>query len=153
MRRDQYDPEEVTDDRPDHTAPSGQVAAGSATSTMRSTTSDVQRQAGEVAESAEKQAAALKDKAMEQASAGKEKAASGLHSAAEQVRTRTGDSDAPKDKVMAKAADTMDKSADYIADREPREMWDDFEKFVKDHPLQAAAGALVAGVVLGRIFL
>lgn len=152
MRRDQYDPENATDDRPDHTAPSGQVAAGPATSTMRSSTgSDIQDQAGEVAEKAQQQATAVKDKAMEQAEVGKQKAASGLHSAAEQVRSRAGESDGTKDKVMAKTADTMEKSAQYLEDHEPREMWDDFEKFVKEHPMQAAAGALVAGVIVGRI--
>jgi hypothetical protein len=113
--------------------------------------SDIQRQAGEVAEKAQKQGTAVKDRAMEQADVGKTKAASGLKSAAEQVRNRTGESEGTRDKMMSKAADQMDKSAQYLEDHEPKEMWDDFEKFVKDHPIQAAAGALVAGVIVGRI--
>jgi ElaB/YqjD/DUF883 family membrane-anchored ribosome-binding protein len=89
---------------------------------------------------------------MEQADVGKQKAASGLKSAAEQMRNRTStEQEGTKDKVMSKTADTMDKSAQYLEDHEPKEMWDDFEKFVKEHPMQAAAGALVAGVIVGRI--
>jgi ElaB/YqjD/DUF883 family membrane-anchored ribosome-binding protein len=120
---------------------------------MRSSSgSDVQQQAGEVAEKAQKQATAVKDRAMEQADVGKQKAASGLKSAAEQMRNRTStEQEGTKDKVMSKAADTMDKSAQYLEEHEPNEMWGDFEKFVKDHPMQAAAGALVAGVIVGRI--
>ena len=155
MRRDQYDPEEATDDRPERMPSSGQGSPGSTpTDTMRSSTgSDVQQQAGEVAEKAQKQATAVKDRAMEQADVGKQKAASGLKSAAEQMRNRTnsGEEEGTKDKVMSKAADTMDKSAQYLEEHEPKEMWSDFEKFVKEHPMQAAAGALVAGVVVGRI--
>jgi ElaB/YqjD/DUF883 family membrane-anchored ribosome-binding protein len=156
MRRDQYDPEEVTDNRPDQMTTPGQGVPGStSTGTMRSSQSgsDVQQQAGEVAEKAQKQAAAVKDRAMEQAEVGKTKAASGLKSAAEQMRSRTNaaESEGPKEKVITRAADTMDKSAQYLEEHEPREMWDDFEKFVREHPMQAAAGALVAGLVVGRI--
>ena len=153
MRRDQYDPEEGTDERPDHTAPSGQVAAGPATSSMRSGGSDIQQQAGDVAKNAEKQATALKDKAMEQAKVGKQKTASGLHSAAEQVRSRTPETEGTQAKVMTKTADTMDKSADDLEENEPEELWEDVQKWIKDHPVGAAAGALVAGLIVGRIVL
>lgn len=152
MRRDYYEPENSTnEDRPDHTAPSGQVAAGSATQMMKDKASDVQEQAGQVAEKAQEQAGAMKDKAMEQAEVGKQKAASGLHSAAEQMRSRSGDGEGTKGQVMTKAADTMERSATYLEEHEPREIWEDFEQYVKDHPMQAAAGALFAGFLAGRM--
>jgi hypothetical protein len=118
MRRDNYDPDNATDnERPDHTAPSGQVAAGPATSPMRGSESDIQQQAGEVAERAEQQGASMRDKAWEQAEAGKKRAASGLHSAAEQVRSRTSETEGTRKQAMTKAADTMEKSASYRRSR------------------------------------
>ena len=154
MRRDYYEPDSPAgeNEEPDHTAPSGQVASGSATQMLRDRAMDVQEQAGDVAEKAQEQAAAVKDRAMEQAEVGKQKAASGLHSAAEQLRNRTGDAEeGVKSQVVTKAADTMEQTATYLEEHEASEIWEDFERFVKEHPMQAAAGALVAGFVVGRI--
>ena len=154
MRRDNYDPDNATDrDPPDHTAPSGQVAAGPATSSMRGSESDIQKQAGKVAQEAEEKASKVKEKAFEQASAGQKRAASGLHSAAEQVRSRTAETEGTRAQVMTKAAETMDKSAEYLEEHEPQEMWESFEKMVKDHPIASAGAALVAGLIVGRILL
>ena len=154
MRRDEYESDETARSyRTDPTVPSGQVAGGSSTQTMRDRAVDVQEQAGEVAEKAQEQATAVKDKALEQAEAGKQRAASGLHSAADQLRNRTGEEE-PDDlrgKAMTKAADTIERSATYLDEHETSEIWDDIEKFVREHPMQAAAGALVAGLVIGRI--
>ncbi len=151
MRRDNYDPDNATDsDVPDHTAPSGQVAAGPATSSMRGSEQDIQQQAGQVAHDAE-QRAGMKEKAWEQASSGQKRAASGLHSAAGQVRNRTAETDGARSQVMGKAADTMDRSADYLSEHEPQEMWESFGQLVKDHPFASAGAALVAGIIVGRI--
>ena len=154
MRRDYYEPDAPVNETSDadHTAPSGQVAAGSATQVLKDRAADIQEQAGEVAEKAQEQAGAVKDKAIEQAEVGKQKAASGLHSAAEQLRNRAGDEeDGVKAQVVTKAADTMEQTATYLEEHEASEIWEDFERFVKEHPMQAAAGALVAGFVFGRI--
>ncbi len=151
MRRDSYDPENATDgEQPDHTAPSGQVAAGPATSQMRGSESDIQQQAGEVAEKAQERATAY-ERAMEQAEAGRQKAASGLHSAADQIRRRSPEAEGTRAQAIARAADTVDRSAQYLDEHEASEMWGTFETFVREHPFQAAAGALVAGVLIGRI--
>jgi ElaB/YqjD/DUF883 family membrane-anchored ribosome-binding protein len=151
MRRDRYEPDIPTEgERPDHTAPSGQVAAGPATASMKSTTDEMQEKASEMTEKTKEQATQVKDRAMEQAESGKQRAASGLHSAAEQLRTRAGE-EGTTGQVATKAADTMERSASYLQEHEVSEIWDDFERMVKDHPMQAAAGALVAGFVLGRI--
>ncbi len=166
MRRDDYEPDNQasSEDKADHTAPSGQVASGSATQTLSDRSADVQEQASEVAgraeeqagtlaEKAQEQATAVKDKAVEQAEVGKQKAASGLHSAAEQLRNRSGEDveGGVKAQVVTKAADTIDQTATYLDEHEASEIWSDLERFVKEHPLKAAAGALVAGFVFGRI--
>lgn len=151
MRRDKFDPEDtIDDDQPDHTAPSGQVAAGSATSWMSDHEPDIQEQAGEVAQRAHERATAY-ERAMEQAEAGRQKAASGLRSAADQIRRRGMEAEGSRAQAIARAADTVDKSAQYLDEHEAREMWGTFETFVREHPFQAAAGALAAGVLIGRI--
>ena len=45
----------------------------------------------------------------------------------------------------------MDKTATYLKEHDSQELMHDFEDYVKAHPLQAAAGALVAGFVLAKI--
>jgi hypothetical protein len=154
MRRDNYDPDNATEGEvPDHTAPSGQVAAGPATSSMRGTESDIQQQAEEVAGQAQSRTTQVKDKALEQADVGRHKAASGLHSAADSVRKRAGEGEGTTQQFASKASDAIDKSANYLDDKEPKQMWEDFQKYVKDHPVASAAGALVAGLIVGRIVL
>ncbi|MCC6381518.1 MAG: hypothetical protein IT304_03370, partial [Dehalococcoidia bacterium] len=89
-------------------------------------------------------------KVQEQADAGLDRAASGLQKAADQMRDRAG-SEGLQGQVATKAADTMEKTASYLREHDTDEIWKDMESFVKDHPMQAAAGALVAGFVLGRL--
>jgi ElaB/YqjD/DUF883 family membrane-anchored ribosome-binding protein len=83
---------------------------------------------------------------------GKEKAAGGLESAANQLRSNFGsDGDGVRGQVGVKMADSLEKTAGYLRDHETEQIWSDVETFVTEHPVQAAAGALVAGFVLGRI--
>jgi ElaB/YqjD/DUF883 family membrane-anchored ribosome-binding protein len=88
-----------------------------------------------------------------QADAGKEKAATGMHRAAERMRERGGGSEGFAGQASTKAADGMDKAADYLKERNPDEMLKDAERYAKEHPGQAIAGAVVAGFLLGKILL
>ncbi|HSE43833.1 MAG TPA: hypothetical protein VLA89_00735 [Gemmatimonadales bacterium] len=140
MRRDRYEPGTYEDE----------VTAGPSTESTRSTTEEMQDKASEMTEKTKEQAVQVKDRAIEQAETGKQRAASGLQSAADQLRSRAGE-EGTTGQVASKAADTMERSASYLQEHEVNEIWEDFERMVKDHPMQAAAGALFAGFVIGRM--
>lgn len=102
------------------------------------------QQAGQVGSQA-------KEKVMSGADTGMDKAAEGLGTAAEKMRMRAEEGDGVKSTVEARAADAMDKTATYLRDHDTEQLMHDIEEFVRNHPLQAAAGALVAGYVIGKI--
>lgn len=87
----------------------------------------------------------------ERADQGMEKASEGLDSAAEKLRSRADKDDGIRGDWEQKTADAMEKTAGYLRDHDSQELMHDLEEFVKTHPLQAAAGALVAGYVLAKI--
>jgi ElaB/YqjD/DUF883 family membrane-anchored ribosome-binding protein len=83
---------------------------------------------------------------------GRERAAGGLENAANQLRSNfAGDGEGVKGQVGVKVADSLEKASGYLRDHETEQIWSDVETFVTEHPVQAAAGALVAGFLLGRI--
>ena len=114
-----------------------------------------QDKAEEMAGKAQDKAAELgstaKDKAMEGAEAGRERAATGLQSAASSLRERGESSEGLQAELSTKAADSLDKASTYLSEHDTGEMWEELERLIKEHPMQAAAGALAAGFFLGRI--
>jgi ElaB/YqjD/DUF883 family membrane-anchored ribosome-binding protein len=104
--------------------------------------------AGETASEAK---SGLGEKLNSGADAGMNKAADGLGSAAEKMRTRAEEDEGVRATVEVKAAEAMDKTADFLKTHDSKELIADLEEFVKAHPLQAAAGALAAGYVIGKI--
>jgi ElaB/YqjD/DUF883 family membrane-anchored ribosome-binding protein len=83
---------------------------------------------------------------------GRERAADGLANAASQLRSNfAGDGEGVKGQVGVKVADSLERTAGYLREHETDQIWSDVETFVTEHPVQAAAGALVAGFVLGRV--
>jgi hypothetical protein len=95
--------------------------------------------------------AATQERVMGGADKGMDRAAEGLESAAEKMRSRAGEEDGMRSSVQVKAADAMDKTATYLKEHDSEELLHELEDYVKAHPLQAAAGALVAGFVLAKI--
>jgi hypothetical protein len=93
----------------------------------------------------------VQEKTVAGADAGLDKAAQGLGSAADKMRTRAEEDEGIRGSLEGKAAEAMDKTAGYLKDHDSQELMRDVEEFVKAHPLQAAAGALVAGYVLGKL--
>lgn len=87
----------------------------------------------------------------EQADMGIDKAAGGLESAAEQMRDRFADQDGVPAQVGGKMADGLERTAGYLREHDADQIWEDVEAFVKDHPLQSAAGAAIAGFVIARV--
>ncbi len=102
-------------------------------------------------ETAPESRSAFSEKLNSGADAGMNKAADGLGTAAEKMRTRAEEDEGVRATVEVKAADAMDKTADFLKTHDSRELMQDLEEFVKSHPLQAAVGALAAGYVIGKI--
>ena len=71
--------------------------------------------------------------------------------AAERMRERADSHEGMQADVATKAADAMDRTASYLKEHDSQELWSEVEAFVKEHPMQAAAGALFAGYMLGKI--
>ncbi|MBK6663163.1 MAG: hypothetical protein IPG47_10635 [Thermoflexaceae bacterium] len=128
--------------------------------------SSMMEQAGDVASKAQEAVSSKAEQVKEQAGemrsqagekivagadAGKERAASGLSVAAERMRERADSHEGMQADVATKAADAMDRTASYLKEHDSQELWSEVEAFVKEHPMQAAAGALFAGYMLGKI--
>jgi ElaB/YqjD/DUF883 family membrane-anchored ribosome-binding protein len=96
-------------------------------------------------------ASAAQEKFGAGAEAVRENAASGLASAATRMRDQSSSQDGMQAQVKGKAADAMESASHYLTEHDSQELWTDVERFVKDHPMQAAAGALVAGYVLAKV--
>ena len=92
-------------------------------------------------------------KGKEQADAGIEKAATGLQDASEKLRGRMEGQDGVQAQAGTKIADGMDKTATYLREHNTDEVFDDLEKFVREHPLQAVAGAAIGGFLISRVLL
>lgn len=89
-------------------------------------------------------------KAQDTADAGISRAASGLEKAADQMRDRM-PGDGPAAQMGTKVADSLERTAGYLREHDSDQLWEDVETFVKEHPIQAAAGAAVAGFIVARM--
>lgn len=107
--------------------------------------------AGDAASMVQDRATEAGSKLHEQADMGIDKAAGGLESAAEQMRDRFADQDGMQGQVGGKMADGLERTAGYLREHDADKIWEDVEAFVKDHPLQSAAGAALAGFVIARV--
>ena len=114
--------------------------------TSENRTENTSERADDMSRQAQEKASEMSDRAREQAEAGKDQAATGMHTAADRIRERAGGSEAGE-----KVAGTMDSTASYLQEHSTAEIWNDVEDYVRKHPGQALAGAVVAGLLLGRI--
>lgn len=89
--------------------------------------------------------------ARQKADEGVDRAASGMQSAAERLRERAEGKSGMTAEVGTKAADTMERGASYLREHDTQEIIDDVERYVREHPMQALAGAVVGGFLIGRI--
>ncbi len=55
--------------------------------------------------------------------------------------------DHQKDKVGTR----LEEAGHYLRSKDSGEMWHDAEEYVRHHPMQAVLGAVVAGILVGRI--
>ncbi len=101
--------------------------------------------------SAQDKATELGDKAQQTADEGMNKAAEGMESAADKLRERAEHSDGMTAEAGTKVADTMEKTAGYLRENDTTAILDDVETYVREHPMQALAGAIIGGFVIGRV--
>jgi ElaB/YqjD/DUF883 family membrane-anchored ribosome-binding protein len=113
--------------------------------------SQVQEQTREYAERAKETAQEYGQKAQESAESGKNQAAGGMERAAAMVRDRTATTDGPAAEAGTKVAEGMESAAAYLKEHSTSDILSDIEKYAKEHPGQALAGAVFTGFVLGRI--
>lgn len=111
----------------------------------------VTEQAGEIASKAQEKAGEVGSMARERADQGLDRAADGLQKAADTMRSRMEDQGGLQGQVGTKVAGGLEATASYLKEHDSAELWSEVESFVKEHPMQAAAGALVAGWMLGRM--
>lgn len=85
------------------------------------------------------------------ADAGTGRIAARLETAASAMRDRAAEAGGVRERVGNVAADRVEKTSEYFRERDTREVVGDVGDYVRHHPVQAAAGALVVGYMLGRL--
>lgn len=106
--------------------------------------------AGNVATSARETAENMTDRARDAEERGREEASDRLESVADQLRERAG-GDGATGEMAEKAANTMERTAGYLREHSTGDMTADIETYVREHPMQGVAAAVVAGFVIGRM--
>jgi ElaB/YqjD/DUF883 family membrane-anchored ribosome-binding protein len=84
--------------------------------------------------------------AQHRAEEGRERTAESLGRAATEVRGRAGNMPGGQ-----QVAEGMERTAEYLREHDTTEIMNDVERYVRQHPMQAIAGAVVAGFVIARI--
>lgn len=143
MQRDYYEPLDPQPINEGGEIPHGQTGTSQPESSMG---------VGEMKGRAQEQAGNIGTMARERTEQGMGKASEGLSSAASQLREKGEQRGGRQAQMATKMADQLDRTSSYLRDHDSQQVWDDVERFVKENPMQAAAGALFAGFVLGRIF-
>lgn len=90
-------------------------------------------------------------KLQDTADMGVNRAAEGLDQASVQLRERATEMGGVQEKLGVRMADGLDKTSGYLREHEANEIWTDVEKFVREHPMQAAVTAAVAGYVVAKV--
>jgi ElaB/YqjD/DUF883 family membrane-anchored ribosome-binding protein len=118
-------------------------AAGNVATSARDTAEDMADRARQTADG-------MGDRAREAEERGREEASSKLESVADQLRERAS-SDGTKGEMAERAAVGMERTADYLREHSTGDMTADLEAYVREHPMQGVAAAVVAGFVIGRV--
>ena len=95
----------------------------------------------------------VSDVARRQADASLDRAAEGAHRVAETLHQRAGQFDGLRHDANERVAETVDRTADYLKDHDSQQLFGDMKSYVRRHPLQAVAGAIVGGLLFGKFFL
>jgi ElaB/YqjD/DUF883 family membrane-anchored ribosome-binding protein len=118
---------------------------------MGTATLDRDIKPGSTTESMKEAAREATDKAKEKADEGIDRAAEGVQGAADKLRDRAERQSGVAADAGTKVADTMERSAEYLREHDTEQILDDLEQYVRKHPVQALAGAVVGGFIIGRL--
>jgi len=91
------------------------------------------------------------EKLEHRADAQKDRAADRLERAAGTLRERAHAPGVVPERAGERVAERIDRTADYLREHSSGEIGGDVARYVREHPVQALTGAVVAGFVLGRI--
>jgi ElaB/YqjD/DUF883 family membrane-anchored ribosome-binding protein len=130
------------------------------TNDMRTTGTDrdMSDKAGEMKDRAAEKAGEMKDRAgeimdraQEEVDSRRGQAAGGIQDAAGMIRDKTQDQSGITAKVGGQVAEGMEGTANYIQTHTTSDMVKDIENFAREHPGQAIVGAVLAGLLIGKI--
>lgn len=93
----------------------------------------------------------VQEKVKETTEEGIDRTAEGVQSAADRIRTQAEERGGMTAEAGTKVADTMERTAGYLREHDSEQIIDDVERYVRQHPVQAVAGAVVGGFILGRL--
>ena len=110
-----------------------------------------QQKSGSTTETMKEKASQFGSQAKEAAEAGRERAGAGLSTAGEKIQERAGAMGGPTAKIGAKVGETLASAGQYMQDKDTGEIYKDVETYVKEHPVQAVVGAVIAGIVVGKL--
>jgi hypothetical protein len=108
--------------------------------------------AGEMADQAKNKAGEIANQAKERADVMKDQAAGGLERAARVAHQRASESAGMPAEAGTKVANVMDDTARYFRTHDTHNIGADVASYVRRHPIQALAGAVVGGFLLGKLF-
>ena len=108
--------------------------------------------AGRMADQAKNMTGEMANQAKERAKVVKDQAADGLERAAQVAHQRASGSGGMPAEAGTKVANVMGDTAQYFRTHDSNHIWGDVASYVRSHPIQALAGAVVGGLVLGKLF-
>ncbi len=126
-------------------------AGGRVAQTAKEQTTQVVRETGTQARNLVSEA---RDELRHQTSMQQKRAAEGLRALGSELRSMAGQSDQQQGvaaELVQQAAGRAHRAADWLEQREPGQVLDEVRRFARRRPGVFLAGALVAGVVVGRL--
>jgi ElaB/YqjD/DUF883 family membrane-anchored ribosome-binding protein len=108
--------------------------------------------AGEMADQAVNKAGEIANQAKEKADVMKDQAADGLERAAQVAHRRASESTGMPAEAGTKVANLVEDTAGYFRTHDTHNIGADVASYVRRHPIQALAGAVVGGFLLGKLF-
>jgi uncharacterized protein YjbJ (UPF0337 family) len=112
---------------------------------------EMERGAQATTETMKEQGSEAGGRMQSQADTQKDRAAGGLEKTAGKMREQLGEGGGTAAQVSDRVAGQLERTAGYLRDHETEEIWGDVEQFVKDHPIQAAISAALAGFFVARV--
>ncbi len=96
-------------------------------------------------------AAQVKDKAEATADKAMDTGADQMQSTADTIREKVEGQGGIPEKAGTAVADGMERTATYLREHDSKEVMEDVENYIREHPMQAVVGAVAFGLIVGRV--